>query len=138
MQAVYDAKSEEIGPGVYRFKAEIGESVQPCGSACHPSQPVPAWPMQCSKPHLHCVARRLTLVRPNVCGCSSELLPYILYPRSQQWPNEPSVADFCGEKVVERHMSRLGREPLYECITAASKTRDSKAMELVLMEYGEN
>ena len=49
-----------------------------------------------------------------------------------------SVADFCGEKVVERHMSRLGREPLYECITAASKTRDSKAMELVLMEYGEH
>lgn len=26
MQAVYDAKSEEIGPGIYRFKAEIGES----------------------------------------------------------------------------------------------------------------
>ena len=24
MQAVYDAKSEEIGPGIYRFKAEIG------------------------------------------------------------------------------------------------------------------
>eukprot|EP00891_Asterochloris_glomerata_P007437 jgi/Astpho2/7437/fgenesh1_pm.00114_%23_25_t len=69
VKAVYDAKSEEIGPGVYRFKAEI---------------------------------------------------------------------DFCGEKVVERHMSRLGREPLYECITAASKTRDSKAMELVLMEYGKD
>ena len=26
MQAVYDAKSEEIGPGIYRFKAEIGQS----------------------------------------------------------------------------------------------------------------
>lgn len=24
VQAVYDAKSEEIGPGIYRFKAEIG------------------------------------------------------------------------------------------------------------------
>ena len=24
IQAVYDAKSEEIGPGIYRFKAEIG------------------------------------------------------------------------------------------------------------------
>ena len=24
LQAVYDAKSEEIGPGIYRFKAEIG------------------------------------------------------------------------------------------------------------------
>ena len=56
----------------------------------------------------------------------------------EQWPTNLSVADFCGEKVVERHMSRLGREPLYECITAASKTRDNKAMELVLMEYGEH
>lgn len=26
MQAIHDAKSEEIGPGIYRFKAEIGES----------------------------------------------------------------------------------------------------------------
>ena len=26
-QAVYDAKSEEIGPGIYRFKAEIGASI---------------------------------------------------------------------------------------------------------------
>ena len=26
VQAVYDAKSEEIGPGIYRFKAEIGQS----------------------------------------------------------------------------------------------------------------
>ena len=25
VQAVYDAKSEEIGPGIYRFKAEIGK-----------------------------------------------------------------------------------------------------------------
>ena len=25
VQAVYDHKSEEIGPGIYRFKAEIGE-----------------------------------------------------------------------------------------------------------------
>lgn len=24
LQAVYDAKSEEIGPGIFRFKAEIG------------------------------------------------------------------------------------------------------------------
>lgn len=24
-QAVHDAKSEEIGPGIYRFKAELGE-----------------------------------------------------------------------------------------------------------------
>jgi hypothetical protein len=23
-QAIHDAKSEEIGPGIYRFKAEIG------------------------------------------------------------------------------------------------------------------
>ena len=29
MQAVYDAKSEEIGPGIYRFKAEIGTDVIP-------------------------------------------------------------------------------------------------------------
>ena len=28
VQAVYDAKSEEIGPGIYRFKAEIGQSLQ--------------------------------------------------------------------------------------------------------------
>lgn len=25
LQAVHDAKSEEIGPGIYRFKAEIGK-----------------------------------------------------------------------------------------------------------------
>lgn len=31
VQAVYDAKSEEIGPGVYRFKAEIGERWIPVG-----------------------------------------------------------------------------------------------------------
>ena len=77
-------------------------------------------------------------MRPDVCSCLSELLPHILHPWSEQWPTDLSAADFCGEKVVERHMSRLGREPLYECITAASKTRDSKAMELVLMEYGEH
>ena len=27
VQAVYDHKSEEIGPGIYRFKAEIGEQL---------------------------------------------------------------------------------------------------------------
>ena len=32
MQAVYDAKSEEIGPGIYRFKAEIGQS---CNTDLH-------------------------------------------------------------------------------------------------------
>ena len=26
LQAVYDAKSEEIGPGIYRFKAELGST----------------------------------------------------------------------------------------------------------------
>ena len=29
MQAIYDAKSEEIGPGIYRFKAEIGTLPSP-------------------------------------------------------------------------------------------------------------
>lgn len=32
VQAVYDAKSEEIGPGIYRFKAEIGQS---CNAHLH-------------------------------------------------------------------------------------------------------
>ena len=117
---------------MYRFKAEIGER----RSAL--SRPISA-----------CAARAV-LVAPlalcgqdtedgeGCCGRLSELLPHTLYPWSVQWSTDVSVADFCGEKVVERHMSRLGREPLYECITAASKTRDTKAMELVLMEYGEH
>jgi len=29
VQAIYDAKSEEIGPGIYRFKAEIGTLPSP-------------------------------------------------------------------------------------------------------------
>ena len=30
LQAVYDHKSEEIGPGIYRFKAEIGGCLLGC------------------------------------------------------------------------------------------------------------
>lgn len=69
VKAVYDAKSEEIGPGIYRFKAEI---------------------------------------------------------------------DFSGEQVVQRHMSRLGRELLYHRIEAASTMADRKGLELVLQEYGKD
>lgn len=69
VKAIYDAKSEEIGPGIYRFKAEI---------------------------------------------------------------------DFSGKQVVQRHMSRLGRELLYHRIEAASTTDDRKALELVLQEYGKD
>jgi len=46
------------------------------------------------------------------------------------------IADFSGEQVVQRHMSRLGRELLYHRIEAASSTADRKALELVLQEYG--
>ena len=45
-------------------------------------------------------------------------------------------ADFSGEQVVQRHMSRLGRELLYHRIEAASGTSDRKALDLVLQEYG--
>ena len=45
-------------------------------------------------------------------------------------------ADFSGEQVVQRHMSRLGRELLYHRIEAASGTEDRKALDLVLQEYG--
>lgn len=30
VRAVHDAKSEEIGPGIYRFKAEIGGGISKC------------------------------------------------------------------------------------------------------------
>lgn len=46
------------------------------------------------------------------------------------------AADFSGEQVVQRHMSRLGRELLYHRIEAASGTDDRKALDLVLQEYG--
>ena len=46
------------------------------------------------------------------------------------------TADFSGEQVVQRHMSRLGRELLYHRIEAASGTDDRKALDLVLQEYG--
>lgn len=39
VQAVYDAKSEEIGPGIYRFKAEIGQS---CNADLHALNRIPA------------------------------------------------------------------------------------------------
>ncbi len=57
------------------------------------------------------------------------------------WPKQLSpyllhVTDFSGEQVVQRHMSRLGRELLYHRIEAASSTDDRKALELVLQEYG--
>jgi len=39
VQAIYDAKSEEIGPGIYRFKAEIGNL--PFPSLPSPPQAVP-------------------------------------------------------------------------------------------------
>lgn len=51
---------------------------------------------------------------------------------STAWCN----ADFSGEQVVQRHMSRLGRELLYHRIEAASGTADRKALDLVLQEYG--
>ncbi len=47
-------------------------------------------------------------------------------------------ADFSGEQVVQRHMSRLGRELLYHRIEAASTTMDRKALEVVLQEYGKS
>ena len=133
MQAVYDAKSEEIGPGVYRFKAEIGERRSPL------SRPISA-----------CAARAVLVAPLALCGQDTEDGEgwQMVAAACQSCSLTPCTrgvcsgrlmcADFCGEKVVERHMSRLGREPLYECITAASKTRDTKAMELVLMEYGEH
>lgn len=67
VKAVHDAKSEEIGPGLYRFKAEI---------------------------------------------------------------------DFSGEMVVDRYMSRVGRDALLAKLKAAGWTEDSRALELVLQEYG--
>ena len=48
------------------------------------------------------------------------------------------LADFSGEQVVQRHMSRLGRELLYHRIEAASTMADRKGLELVLQEYGKS
>ena len=46
------------------------------------------------------------------------------------------AADFSGEQVVQRHMSRLGRDLLYHRIQAASTAADREVLELVLQEYG--
>eukprot|EP00191_Tetraselmis_sp_GSL018_P006581 CAMPEP_0177610112 /NCGR_PEP_ID=MMETSP0419_2-20121207/19560_1 /TAXON_ID=582737 /ORGANISM="Tetraselmis sp., Strain GSL018" /LENGTH=475 /DNA_ID=CAMNT_0019105305 /DNA_START=404 /DNA_END=1832 /DNA_ORIENTATION=+ len=67
VKAVYDAKSEEIGPGIFRFKAEI---------------------------------------------------------------------DFCGETLVSRHLERSGRSILHDKVRAATWTSDSRALDLVLRQYG--
>ena len=45
LQAVHDAKSEEIGPGIYRFKAEIGASFS---AVCQ---------ILCNNPLVNCLMR---------------------------------------------------------------------------------
>ena len=45
-------------------------------------------------------------------------------------------ADFSGEDVVERHMERLGREPLLQTIRDAAQHKSSD-LDNVLKEYGE-
>jgi len=65
---VFDVKTEEIGPGEYRFKAEI---------------------------------------------------------------------DFNGETIVKGYLDRCGREDLYGAIRAATLSPDDKAMDAVMMKYGE-
>mmetsp|Transcript_15370 Transcript_15370/g.39688 ORF Transcript_15370/g.39688 Transcript_15370/m.39688 type:complete len:564 (-) Transcript_15370:64-1755(-) len=67
VKAIHDAKSEELGPGIFRFKAEI---------------------------------------------------------------------DFCGETLVSRHLERTGRSALHDKIRAATWTEDSKALDMVLRQYG--
>ena len=98
MQAVLDAKSEEIGPGIYRFKAEIGEFVGPAFE----SGPVGGY---------HHRAR-------------------------SHWCFSPS--EFKGERLVQRHMDRLGGvERLHEQIYSAVMTKRRESLDLALMAYGE-
>jgi len=46
------------------------------------------------------------------------------------------VADFSGDDVVERHMDRLGREPLLQTIRDAAGYQNAD-LDRVLKEYGE-
>ena len=45
-------------------------------------------------------------------------------------------ADFSGDDVVERHMERLGREPLLQTIRDAAGYKNAD-LDNVLKEYGE-
>lgn len=47
-----------------------------------------------------------------------------------------SPADFSGEQVVQRHMTRLGRESLYTKIESATVAGSRTDLELVLQDYG--
>lgn len=44
--------------------------------------------------------------------------------------------DFCGETLVSRHLERTGRSALHDKIRAATWTEDSKALDMVLRQYG--
>lgn len=46
------------------------------------------------------------------------------------------VADFSGEQVVQRHMSRLGREALCDRIETATGSGSRSDLELILQDYG--
>ncbi len=46
------------------------------------------------------------------------------------------MADFSGDDVVERHMDRLGREPLLQTIRDAAGYQNAD-LDRVLKEYGE-
>ena len=85
MQAIYDAKSEEIGPGIYRFKAEIGNlpfPSLPFPSLPVPSRPVPSRPVP-SLPFLPCPSLPVpsrpcpSLPFPFLCKLSPPVLPHL-------------------------------------------------------------
>lgn len=44
--------------------------------------------------------------------------------------------DFCGETLVTRHLERSGRSVLHDKIRAATWTEDSRALDMVLRQYG--
>jgi hypothetical protein len=47
------------------------------------------------------------------------------------------ASDFKGDMVVKNYLDRCGREELYGAIRAATLSPNDKALDIVMMKYGE-
>ena len=139
VRAVYDAKSEEIGPNIFRFKAEIGQNYVPLKPVLSTEVTIllterasampdtPAWCFSCQR----CCC--LALISMWLQGF--EVLPSLQWLQSKM--KKVWVAEFNGEKIVEHHMERMGgKEQLLEQMYSAMATQKDETVDLALRSYG--
>lgn len=150
VKAVYDAKSEEIGPNIFRFKAEIGAF----SSSLKYLRLLTPGPVHLAAQMSHCLDRAFvtcflmaaclfcggSVISRRLCYCanSGDDLSTLRRENCCEWLRWPTRAtEFDGERIVEGHMERIGgREQLLQQMYSAIATKKDDTVDLALRSYG--